>query len=157
MRLSSNYIHSLIYKQQKEKLKKLFDKNFEYSHDNLKNLFGNEILLCYYKNSFYETGLSSGDKNDLGDFVQIFYLEQKSYQVHLKNEDYSIVLTFYKNDSHKVIYLKEIHHLSEKIPYTILDQDMDQIQEALSSDKLFDIDIDSLYKKVFHMEYKDSK
>lgn len=157
MRLSSNYIHSLIYKHQKEKLKKLYENDFEYSHDNLKNLFGGEILLCRYKNSFYETDLSLVDKNDLGDFVQIFYIEQKSYQVHLKNEDYSIVLTFYKNDSHKVIYLNEIHHLSEKIPYTILDQDIDQIQEALSSDKLFDVNIDSLYKKIFHKEYKDSE
>lgn len=156
MRVTPHYLHNLVYWNLRDKLDIFFSKDFTKTKDNVRSLFGSNTFICNSINSFYETPLSAIEIEKLGNFVQIFYPKIGSYQVHIKNESYTICFTFYDSRSHIVLYEKnkELENtISEKVSYSNLDTKLDHIQEILSSNKTIDVDMKSLFSKIFHKEF----
>ena len=152
MRVSVEYIHHLIYKHKKEHLDKIFAEDFSRYREDIRYIFGPDIHFCGYDNTFYESNLSYSQRKELGDFVQIFYTRMGTYQVHIKNKDYAFTLTFYKNFSCCVVDSE--NNISKSVTYAELEKDIDYIQDTLTADVLFDIDMKSFYEKILKEEYK---
>lgn len=156
MRVTPHYLHNLVYWHLRDKLDIFFSKDFTKDKDNVESLFDSNIIICHYTDMFYESSLSAIEIEELGNFIQIFYPNIGSYQVHIKNKSCTICFTFYEDYTYRVIHegtkVTECSS-SEKVLYSDLDIKLDHIQETLSSDKTIDVDMESLFSKIFHKEF----
>lgn len=153
MRVTPYYLHNLVYRNLRDKLDIFFSEIFTKDKDNVESLFDTNIIICNSTNTFYEGSLSSIEIEELGNFIQIFYPKIGIYQVHIKNQSYTICFTFYEGYAYRVLHEGTECSISEKVEYSDLDTKLDHIQETLSSDKTIDVDMVSLFSKIFHKEF----